>query len=433
MSNMAEVVIVVDPISTGGNVAFEAFMRGYKVMAVWCSELTAEFRSHVPNCCKTNGFAFFAEIEEEPTIAETAAAVRKVAGSMPIVACIVGGESGVTLADSLSCELEVVSNGIFAGGDRRNKSVQQKAIKAAGLRAVREACGKTYSEVRAFVESESFPIVVKPVESCGSDGVKICRTEREVQDHFSLLMEGQRKVGAQGAAVLCQEFLKGTEYVVDHVSRDGVHKTMMVWVYDKRPTNGGDFVYYGMVPVDSQSKEAQILVKYTRDVLDALKLHNGPSHGEVMMGADNVPCLVEMNCRSHGWDGAWVPLAKKLTGGYSQPDVAIDSHLDANAFDQIPDSTPSPFKASGQAVMLVSFHSGTIKSMPGYEKIRAMSSFVSLQTGYTVGARVELTIDLFTAVGVVMLANDDSTQLALDLESIRNMEKDGLFEFDDEA
>merc|ERR1719355_358731 len=64
-SSDSEVVIVVDPISTGGTVAFEAFMRGYKVMAVWCSELTTEFRSHVPNCCKTNGFAFFAEIEEE--------------------------------------------------------------------------------------------------------------------------------------------------------------------------------------------------------------------------------------------------------------------------------------------------------------------------------------------------------------------------------
>ena len=298
---------------------------------------------------------------------------------------------------------------------------------------VREACGKTYSEVSAFVENESFSIVVKPVESCGSDGVKICRTTNEVQDHVTLLMEGPRKVGAQSTAVLCQEFLKRTEYVVDHVSRDGVHKTMMVWVYDKRPTNGGDFVYYGMVPVDSQSREAQILIKYTRDVLDALKLHNGPSHGEVMMGPDNVPCLVEMNCRSHGWDGAWVPLAKKLTGGYSQPDVTLDSHLDAMAFDQIPDITPSPFKAFGQAVMLVSFHSGPIKRMPGYEKIRDMSSFVSLQTGYTVGSKVDLTVDLFTAVGVVMFAADDSTQLAADVVNVRKMEKEGLFEFEEEA
>merc|ERR1719379_1593058 len=129
-----------------------------------------------------------------------------------------------------------------------------------------------YSEVEGFVQSESFPIVVKPIESCGSDGVKICRTETEVKAHFKLLMEGQRKVGAQGAAVLCQEFLKGKEYVVDHVSRDGVHKCVMVWVYDKRPTNGAAFVYWGMIPVPAESEIAKQLIEYTRGVLDALKL-----------------------------------------------------------------------------------------------------------------------------------------------------------------
>merc|ERR1712039_64580 len=138
-------------------------------------------------------------------------------------------------------------------------------------------------EVSSFVESETLPIVVKPVESCGSDGVKLCKTKSEVKAHFNLLMESQRKVGAQGAAVLCQEFLKGTEYVVDHVSRDGVHKTVMVWVYDKRPTNGSAFVYYGMLPVDANSAVAKQLIEYTRGVLDALKLNNGPTHGEVMM------------------------------------------------------------------------------------------------------------------------------------------------------
>ena len=65
------------------------------------------------------------EVEEgERTIAETAAAVKKAADPMKIVAVIVGGESGVTLADKLSTELKVRSNGIFPFGDRRNKSVQ---------------------------------------------------------------------------------------------------------------------------------------------------------------------------------------------------------------------------------------------------------------------------------------------------------------------
>ena len=83
--------------------------------------------------------------------------------------------------------------------------------------------------------------------------------------------------------------------------------------------------------------------------------------------------------------------------------------------------------------MLVPFHSGTIKRMSGYEKIGDMSSFVSLQTGYTVGSKVDLTVDLFTAVGVVMFANDDSTQLAADVMNVRKMEKKGLFEFEPEA
>merc|ERR1711920_22501 len=234
-----------------------------------------------------------------------------------------------------------------------------------------------------------------------------------------------------GAAVLCQEFLKGKEYVIDHVSRDGVHKCVMVWVYDKRPTNGAAFVYYGMIPVDANSALAKQLIQYTRGVLDALKLNNGPTHGEVMMTADG-PCMVEMNCRAHGWDGAWVPLAKMLTGGYyAQPGVAVDSHVAPNAFDMIPMTYPSPFKAAGQNVMLVSFFSGTVRSTPGYDKMRQMRSFVALQTGVTVGSQVELTVDLFTAVGVLVLAHTDEQQLQADLAEGRRMEAEGLFTFED--
>jgi hypothetical protein len=205
----------------------------------------------------------------------------------------------------------------------------------------------------------------------------------------------------------------------------------MVWVYDKRPTNGSAFVYWGMIPVDSQSKEARILIEYTQGVLNALKLDNGPSHGEVMM-KDDVPCLVEMNCRSHGWDGAWVPLANMLCG-YAQPALALDSHVDPGKFSEIPDVMPSPYKASGQAVMLVSYFAGTVKSTPGYERMKKMSSFLALQTGYEKGSKVSLTIDLFTAVGVLMLANADKCQLEADVAEVRKMEKDGLFEFDEEA
>merc|ERR1711972_493992 len=166
---------------------------------------------------------------------------------------------------------------------RRDKKIQQELVRAAGLRSVRQAGGKQWCDVRAFVDSEPMPVVVKPTESAGSDGVKLCHTIVEAKEHFQLLMTSQKKVGSQDGAVLCQEFLRGKEYVVDHVSRDGEHKTTMIWVYDKRKANGSAFVYYGMVPVEADSEIGRQLIPYVRGVLDALGIKHGPSHGEVMM------------------------------------------------------------------------------------------------------------------------------------------------------
>ena len=107
------------------------------------------------------------------------------------------------------------------------------------------------------------------MESCGSDGVKNCSTVEEAEAHFELLMRSKKKAGAQDRGVICQEFLAGKEYVVDHVSRDGKHKCVMVWVYHKRPTNGGEFVYYIMLPVESSDPVAQALIAYTKGGIDA--------------------------------------------------------------------------------------------------------------------------------------------------------------------
>ena len=117
-------------------------------------------------------------------------------------------------------------------------------------------------------------------------------------------------------------------------------------------------------------------------------VHNGPSHGEVMITEDG-PCLVEMNCRAHGGDGNWRPLCKALTGGYSQVEVTADAILEPEKFARIPDKPCSPFKASGLEVIMVSFSSGKVKAMPGYEVIKCLPSFLSFVTGVKIGSEVD--------------------------------------------
>ena len=55
--------------------------------------------------------------------------------------------------------------------------------------------------------------------------------------------------------------------------------------YDKRSANGAVFVYFGMLPVDSASSEAKLLVAYGEQVLKALELTNGPAHTEIIFTA----------------------------------------------------------------------------------------------------------------------------------------------------
>jgi biotin carboxylase len=275
-----ECVVLVDPYSTGCCIALEIMKRGFTVIALWTKNFAPEMKTHVPLSCGV--MKYFAEIEEAETLVETVQAVHKAADQKRVVACIAGGEAGVDLADALSERLSVRTNGTSIP-NRRDKKLQQELIRKYGLRSVRQAAGSEISEVEPFLHHERYPMVLKPVESAGSDGVKLCHSFDEAKDHFQVLMKSQMVNGGDCPSVLCQEFLRGKEYVVDHVSRGGVHKTVMVWVYDKRPVHGSAFVYFGCIPVDSESPEAKILIPYVQGVLDAMEITNGPTHAEVMM------------------------------------------------------------------------------------------------------------------------------------------------------
>jgi Phosphoribosylglycinamide synthetase, ATP-grasp (A) domain len=230
-----ELVVIVDPYSTGCCIAEEILKRGYQVMALWTNGFSEEMKSHVP--LSVGEIKYLVQVDEAESLPDTVAAVYKAANQYRVVACIAGGEAGVDLADALSERMSLRTNGTVIP-NKRDKKLQQELCAQRGMRSVRQAGGAKFEEVEDFLRTEPYPVVLKPLESAGSDGVKLCHTFEEAKEHFHVLMKSQMVNGGDCPSVLCQEFLRGKEYVVDHVSRDGVHKTVMVWVYDKRPVNG---------------------------------------------------------------------------------------------------------------------------------------------------------------------------------------------------
>jgi biotin carboxylase len=114
-------------------------------------------------------------------------------------------------------------------------------IKAAGLRSVHQCAGKVFSDVEAYLKREDYPLVLKPTASAGSDNMKLCHDFEEAKVYFKHILASVHVNGGQHTEILCQEFLQGKEYVIDTVSRDGEHKTMSLWVYDKRPVDPSAF------------------------------------------------------------------------------------------------------------------------------------------------------------------------------------------------
>ena len=109
--------------------------------------------------------------------------------------------------------------------------------------------GRPVKFVEAFLDDlrpSPFVVVVKPIESGGSDGVHKCDNLDQVKAAFDNVNGAINALGMVNEGILVQEFLDGSEYVIDSVSRDGVHKVVAVWVYEKRSANGADFVYFGV-------------------------------------------------------------------------------------------------------------------------------------------------------------------------------------------
>lgn len=240
----------------------------------------------------------------------------------------------------------------------------------------------------------------------------------KVNGHFNGL--GHINEGA-----LCQEFLSGTEFVVDGCSRDGVYKVTAIWEYDKRSINGANFVYFGMRLRSGEGMREKALIDYSEQVVKALDILHGPSHMEIMFTPTG-PCLVEVGSRCHGGEGSWLPVVQECIG-YSQVEATLACYLRPDRFDDIP-SVPKVLLKEGCEAFMVSLVTGTIKDIPGIEVIRGLSSFRRLEMLTQPGAEIRPTIDCFTRPGSVQMVNDEPAALDADYSVIRALEKHGLFE-----
>jgi biotin carboxylase len=404
-------VTIVDPFSAGALLAEALTARGARCIAVISSRYLPEsMRS------RFDPDLFLDIVQHSGDLSSTLSALTSREPSHVIAGC----ESGVELAEQLAGQLGLPGNDAALGHVRRDKFLMTEAVSARGMRTARQLQFRDADHVVDRVRNTfELPVILKPTRSTGSDLVFCCESIDAVAVAARQILSRNNVLGQRNDSVLVQEFLDGIEYVVDTVSLDGKRKTTAFWQYH-RPSVPGRFVAYDamtLLPYTGDIQEA--LQSYAYDTLDALSIQFGPAHCELMW-VDNEPVLIEVGARLTGGMNA---VLSGICGGFSQLDETVEAILSPDCFRQsIHDRRSLGRRAAN--VFLIPAHTGRLFAVNGLARIEQLPTLHSMSVSARPGA------ELKKVAGSVLLVDEDITAIERDIDMIRRIERDGLFELE---
>ncbi len=349
-------------------------------------------------------------------IADMAEQVRR-AGITHIVGCV---DPSIVYADALCAQVGLPFNGLRKSAARRDKSLMGRMVAEAGLRIPLQLESDNIDTIQAWAHSNGFPVVVKPVESGGSDNVHLCADADAVASAFAAICGQRNLMGAMNSAALVQEYIDGDEYVVDFVSFAGKHVPIDCFRYQKGPHNGRAFIYEKEYYLPATDPIARRAFDFATQALDALDFRIGASHMELKINSRGEMIFIEVGPRLSGGDTH--KLVRDLrTDGRSQVEYTVDAFLAAP-----PPSADFVSHAHAIRVYLIAEREGLLTALRHLDEIERLPSFRRISLHAEVGQTVKLTHDLSGDAGWIDLVNADPVALQRDEIELDRLKLDVL-------
>ncbi len=418
--NMKSIVIV-DCISTGINYIGDIINRGFKpvVLELIPAGEDVEAYRKMLNSHYSQIDEKFDIIYERDTYEETLEAVKKLDPEL----ILPGNEHGVVLATKLANDLGLLCNSIENLDAMTLKNKMQERLKENGLRYIRGKVISSVDEAVEFYDAEDLSqVVLKPIYSAGSAGVKLCSNKDEMINSIDEIFNNKHNYyGESISELLLQERIIGEEYIVNTVSNNGVHRVTLIWKYNKVRTPDGSILYDTAETVNNLNIGEAKMVEYAYQVADAIGIEYGPVHGEYMVD-DNGPVLIEVNCRPCGGNMSAKFLDK--IAGHHETDAILDSYLKPVRFNE---KRKERYRLYGHgALKFFSVpHDILAKSAPVSNIGPKLKSYFksSIDENFDNAVFYRKTEDLATVGGVIYMVNESSEILHHDLDFLRNIEK----------
>nr|WP_146218342.1 ATP-grasp domain-containing protein [Micromonospora acroterricola] len=413
-----EVVVIVDPFSTGALLAPAFARQGRRCVAV----LTGTINERYAAGLRRDDFLTVLTVRGESP--QALGAVADLLAPLRPTEVLAGSEWGVNVADDLAELLKLPGNLHSADRPRREKPAMMTAVARAGLRVPLGARVRSVEDLDDWLAATGvLPVVVKPAASAGSEGVYFCADETQARAATAKLLGATNAMGQPNDSLLVQEQLVGQQYFVNSVSLDGRHHVHEIWRDDRFFVDGRP-VYDRQVLLDGTGEIQEVLRAFVEGVLDALGVRTGPAHTELLVD-DRGPVLIESGARL---EGGVTPAGPEQATGVSQLSLTVERYTDPDRFAQRIGAGYRRQRAM-MVVCLVAPYDGMVAEGAAGRLADIPSVFCGSALDLVPGTPVHRTVDLFTSPGHLYLIADDPGRLEEDYQRIRALEQNDLYEY----
>lgn len=201
-------------------------------------------------------------------------------------------ESALPTVVYVAQKLGLVSNSKECVELTQSKYAQRQALGKAGIPVPK------YYLVESVADLEKvqcrFPVIVKPVDSGGSQGICKVDAQDNLVEAYQYAVEFSRTSKA-----IVEEFVDGREFSVEYISHQGKHYFLQIT--DKVTSGAPRFVeMQHHQPADIPEAVWERIKEMVEGALTALKIENSASHTEIKWNSNDELFIIETGARMGG-------------------------------------------------------------------------------------------------------------------------------------
>lgn len=172
-----------------------------------------------------------------------------------------------------------------------------------------------HSEQDLHSNNIKYPVIVKPVDGGGSQGIVKVNNNNELIAAYQYA-----KSCSRSCTVIVEEFVDGREFSVEYISCKGKHYFLQIT--DKVTSGPPHFIEMEHhQPAEISEITAMRIKEMVESALTALKIENSPSHTEIKLNSRNELYIIEVGARMGG-DHITSDLVR-LSTGYDMVEGAL--------------------------------------------------------------------------------------------------------------